>query len=161
MPAGQETQPVATVPAQLLAPPQATALQCNRTRRPMHVVMTAATGLYQEWQSRIAYYHYKKMKRLHPCSDLGGFTRLYNSYNAAPDSLMEEIPTLVVKQLGHGNCAECDRGFIVMNRPWGAVQVGALSQPGHAPRRGAPPIYEPAPQPDHALARAVTLRWRR
>merc|ERR1719238_266595 len=75
--------------------------QCSRTRRPMHVVMTAASGLYQEWQSRIAYHHYKKMKRLHPCSDLGGFTRLFNSYNAAPDSLMDEIPTLVVKQLGH------------------------------------------------------------
>merc|ERR1719217_579949 len=35
---------------------------------------------------------------------------------------MDEIPTVVVKQLGHGHCAECDRGFIVMNRPWGAVQ---------------------------------------
>ena len=52
-------------------------LLCNRTRRPYHVVMTAASGLYQEWQSRIAYYHYKKQKALHPCSDLGGFTRLY------------------------------------------------------------------------------------
>ena len=31
-------------------------------------------------------------------------------------------PTVLVKQLGHGNCAECDRGFIVMNRPWGVVQ---------------------------------------
>ena len=32
------------------------------------------------------------------------------------------MPTLVVSQLGHGSCAECDRGFIVMNRPWGVVQ---------------------------------------
>ncbi len=22
-----------------------------------------------------------------------------------------------------GTCSECDRGFIVMNRPWGVVQV--------------------------------------
>ena len=36
---------------------------------------------------------------------------------------MDEIPTVVVKQLGHGSCAECDRGFIVMNRPWGVVQL--------------------------------------
>ena len=100
----------------------ASSLQCNRTRRPYHVVMTAASGLYQEWQSRIAYYHYKKMKRLHPCSDLGGFTRLFNTYQAKPDNLMDEIPTVLVKQLGHGNCAECDRGFIVMNRPWGVLQ---------------------------------------
>jgi hypothetical protein len=53
---------------------------------------------------------------------MGGFTRLFNTYEARPDSLMDEIPTVLVKQLGHGNCAECDRGFIVMNRPWGAVQ---------------------------------------
>ena len=75
---------------------------CNRTRRPYHVVMTAASGLYQEWQSRIAYYHYQKMKRLNPCSDIGGFTRLFNTPNAQPDSLMDEIPTVLVKQLGHG-----------------------------------------------------------
>ncbi len=95
---------------------------CDRTRRPYHVVMTAASGLYQEWQSRIAYYHYLKQKRLNPCSDLGGFTRLFNTPNARPDGLMEEIPTVLVKQLGHGSCSECDRGFIVMNRPWGVVQ---------------------------------------
>ena len=35
---------------------------------------------------------------------------------------MDEIPTLLVKQLGHGHCEECDRGFIVMNRPWGVLQ---------------------------------------
>jgi len=97
-------------------------MACTKPRKPYHVVMTAASGLYQEWQSRIAYYHYLKMKRLHPCSDLGGFTRLFNTPNAQPDGLMDEIPTLLVKQLGHGSCSECDRGFIVMNRPWGVVQ---------------------------------------
>jgi hypothetical protein len=96
---------------------------CTRTRRPYHVVMTAASGLYQEWQSRIAYYHYRKQKALHPCSDLGGFTRLFNNVNARPDALVDEMPTLLVSQLGHGSCAECDRGFIVMNRPWGVVQL--------------------------------------
>ena len=48
--------------------------------------MTAATGVYQEWQSRIAYYHYLKQKRLNPCSDLGGFTRLFNNYGGKPDT---------------------------------------------------------------------------
>jgi len=96
---------------------------CTRTRKPYHVVMTAASGNYQEWQSRIAYYHYKKQKALNPCSDMGGFTRLFNTPNARPDSLMDEIPTLLVRQLNHGSCAECDRGFIVMNRPWGVVQL--------------------------------------
>ena len=96
---------------------------CPATRKPYHVVMTAATGNYQEWQSRIAYYHYQKQKRLNPCSDLGGFTRLFNTYGAQPDSHMDEIPTLLVHQLKHGNCDECDFGFVVMNRPWGVVQL--------------------------------------
>ena len=60
----------------------AVAGECPPGRRPYHVVMTAATGTYQEWQSRIAYYHYLKQKRLNPCSDLGGFTRLFNTPNA-------------------------------------------------------------------------------
>mmetsp|Transcript_39874 Transcript_39874/g.66165 ORF Transcript_39874/g.66165 Transcript_39874/m.66165 type:complete len:743 (+) Transcript_39874:14-2242(+) len=97
--------------------------QCPPGRKPYHVVMTAASGTYQEWQSRIAYYHYQKQKRLNPCSELGSFTRLFNTPGARPDSLMDEIPTLLVKQLGHGRCNECDHGFIVMNRPWGAVQL--------------------------------------
>ena len=102
---------------------QPVAGECPPGRRPYHVVMTAASGLYQEWQSRIAYYHYRKQKALHPCSDLGGFTRLFNNVNARPDALVDEMPTLLVSQLGHGSCAECDRGFIVMNRPWGVVQL--------------------------------------
>lgn len=119
---GQHMTATTTAAAVVPAGAGAASSQCTRTRKPYHVVMTAASGLYQEWQSRIAYYHYKKQKALNPCSDMGGFTRLFNTYEARPDSLMDEIPTVLVKQLGHGNCAECDRGFIVMNRPWGAVQ---------------------------------------
>ena len=36
---------------------------------------------------------------------------------------MDEMPTLLVNQLGHGRCATCDHGFIVMNRPWGVLQL--------------------------------------
>jgi len=118
-PAQHATPPLAAATPHAEAAPQG----CPPTRKPYHVVMTAATGIYQEWQSRIAYYHYLKQKKAGgPCSDIGGFTRLFNSPSAAPDKLMDEIPTLVVKQLGHGSCDECDHGFIVMNRPWGAVQ---------------------------------------
>jgi len=118
-PAQHATPPLAATTPHAEAAPQG----CPPTRKPYHVVMTAATGIYQEWQSRIAYYHYLKQKKAGgPCSDIGGFTRLFNSPSAAPDKLMDEIPTLVVKQLGHGSCDECDHGFIVMNRPWGAVQ---------------------------------------
>lgn len=57
--------------AQAYVPPQArkrvdvmasetTTANCPATRKPYHVVMTAASGVYQEWQSRIAYYHHLK-----------------------------------------------------------------------------------------------------
>ena len=92
-------------------------------RRPYHVVLTAAAGLYQEWQTRLAYYHYKKLKAAHPCSDLGGFTRLLNTRGAAADGLVHEIPTVLVQQLSQGgSCDTCDHNFVVMNRPYGVVQ---------------------------------------
>lgn len=71
----------------------ASASTCTH-RRPYHVLLTAASGVYQEWQTRIAYYHYRKVKAMHPCSDMGGFTRLLNTRNAMPDGLMSEIPTV-------------------------------------------------------------------
>ena len=37
---------------------------CPPGRRPYHTILTAQQSLYQEWQSRIAYYHYLKQKRL-------------------------------------------------------------------------------------------------
>ena len=63
-------------------------------RKPYHVVLTAASGIYQEWQTRIAYYHYKKLRAANPCSDIGGFTRLLNTPGAQPAGLMDEIPTV-------------------------------------------------------------------
>jgi hypothetical protein len=87
------------------------------------VVLTAASGLYQEWQTRVAYHQYRKLKAESPCSDLGGFTRLLNTPNQQPDGLMDEVPTVVVKQLKPGRCDECDHGFVVMNRPWGVLQL--------------------------------------
>ena len=98
-------------------------LGCKRVRRPYHVLLTAAAGIYQEWQTRIMYHHYKKLKEENPCSDVGGFTRLLNTPGAKPDGLMDEIPTVLVSQLQHGRCDECDHGFIVMNRPWGLRQL--------------------------------------
>ena len=84
--------------------------QCAH-RKPYHVVLTAASGIYQEWQTRIAYFHYKKLKAEFPCSDLGGFTRLLNTPNARPDGLMDEIPTVLVSHLERGWCNTC-RPFI-------------------------------------------------
>ena len=45
-------------------------VSCPSSRRPYHVLLTASTGKYQEWQSRIFFYHYVKLKREYPCSDV-------------------------------------------------------------------------------------------
>ena len=57
----------------------------------------------------MAYHQYRKLKAESPCSDLGGFTRLLNTPNQQPDGLMDEVPTVVVKQLKPGRCDERPR----------------------------------------------------
>lgn len=117
-------------------------------RNPYHVVLTAASGVYQEWQTRIAYKQYLTLKAEQPCSDLGGFTRLLSTPNAASDGLMDEIPTVLVKQLRSGSCDECDHGFVVMNRPWGLRQL--LQHPAFAQ---LPESYLLIMETDHLLLR--------
>ncbi|KAJ0084412.1 hypothetical protein Patl1_29381 [Pistacia atlantica] len=80
-----------------------------------HVALTATDASYSQWQSRIMYYWYKKVKDM-PGSDMGKFTRILHS--GKPDKLMEEIPSFVVDPLPEG----LDRGYIVLNRPWAFVQ---------------------------------------
>ncbi|PON97618.1 Hydroxyproline O-arabinosyltransferase [Trema orientale] len=80
-----------------------------------HVALTATDAPYSQWQCRIMYYWYKKMKDM-PGSDMGKFTRVLHS--GSPDNLMDEIPTFVVDPLPQG----LDRGYIVLNRPWAFVQ---------------------------------------
>ncbi|KAL2316874.1 hypothetical protein Fmac_030750 [Flemingia macrophylla] len=80
-----------------------------------HVAVTATDAAYNQWQCRIMYYWYKKMKDL-PGSDMGKFTRILHS--GRTDQLMDEIPTFVVDPLPEG----LDKGYIVLNRPWAFVQ---------------------------------------
>ncbi|KAF7815648.1 hydroxyproline O-arabinosyltransferase 3-like isoform X1 [Senna tora] len=80
-----------------------------------HVALTATDAAYSQWQCRIMYYWYKKVKDL-PGSDMGKFTRILHSGRA--DQLMDEIPSFVVDPLPEG----LDRGYIVLNRPWAFVQ---------------------------------------
>jgi len=81
-----------------------------------HVLLTANNAKYVAWQSRIMYYHYKKVKAANPDSAMGGFTRVLHS--GAPDNLMDEIPTVVVNPLPRG----MDQGYVVLNRPNAFVQ---------------------------------------
>lgn len=64
-----------------------------------HVALTATDAPYSQWQSRIMYYWYKKVKDM-PGSDMGKFTRILHS--GKPDKLMEEIPSFVVDPLPGG-----------------------------------------------------------
>ncbi|KAJ7964988.1 Hydroxyproline O-arabinosyltransferase [Quillaja saponaria] len=80
-----------------------------------HVALTATDAPYSQWQSRIMYYWYKKVKEM-PGSEMGKFTRILHS--GSPDKLMDEIPSFVVDPLPEG----LDRGYIVLNRPWAFVQ---------------------------------------
>lgn len=64
-----------------------------------HVALTATDAPYSQWQCRIMYYWYKKMKDM-PGSDMGKFTRVLHS--GKPDKLMDEIPTFVVDPLPEG-----------------------------------------------------------
>lgn len=64
-----------------------------------HVALTATDAPYSQWQCRIMYYWYKKMKDM-PGSDMGKFTRVLHS--GSPDNLMEEIPSYIVDPLPQG-----------------------------------------------------------
>ena len=48
---------------------------CKADWKPYHVLLTAQSGPYQDWQSRIMYYHFKKQQRLNPCTEMVNFTR--------------------------------------------------------------------------------------
>ena len=90
---------------------------CNRTRRPYHVVMTAASGLYQEWQSRIAYYHWKKQRAADgPCTDMAAFHRLCATPGGKPDGLEVEMDTIFTTELPAEVLASHFH-FGVLNRP--------------------------------------------
>ncbi|KAM1100517.1 hypothetical protein ACFX15_006737 [Malus domestica] len=64
-----------------------------------HVALTATDAPHSQWQCRMMYYWYNKVKNM-PGSDMGKFTRVLHSGNA--DNLMEEIPIAVVDPLPEG-----------------------------------------------------------
>ena len=73
--------------------------RAGKTNSKYHVAVTATDAPYSQWQCRIMYYWYKKVKDL-PGSDMGSFTRVLHS--GTPDNLMKEIPTFIVDPLPEG-----------------------------------------------------------
>lgn len=143
---GARVAAAAAAPPPLLAAGAATAApaadtapsaNCPPGRAPYHVLLTASSGNYQRWQTRVFYHHYTRLKAAHPCSDIGGFTRLLT----LPDSrrrededagLSQVMTTLVARELTKGTE---DLGFVVLNRP---TSVAAVLASGELEARLAP-----------------------
>lgn len=83
----------------LFDPVSSEAERAGKTNSKYHVAVTATDAPYSQWQCRIMYYWYKKVKDM-PGSDMGSFTRVLHS--GSPDSLMKEIPTFIVDPLPEG-----------------------------------------------------------
>eukprot|EP00854_Cymbomonas_tetramitiformis_P007849 gene7849-9321_t len=87
----------------------------NGGSRKFHVAVTANDAKYVQWQMRVMYYHYKKIKAAQgPDGHMGGFTRILHS--GRPDSLMDEIPSFVTSRLKN------EYGFVVLSRPSAFVE---------------------------------------
>ena len=74
------------------------------------VAMRACVPTLQEWQTKIFYYHFRKLQKSNPCTEMTGFTRLLASAEGKGDGLMDLMPTVTVPQLGHDKT----RGFMVI-----------------------------------------------
>ena len=93
---------------------------CPRPARPYHVLLTASSGAYQLWQTRVFHHHYLRIQRQDRCGEVGGFTRLLTQpAGAKPDGLMAVMRTVVVAELARGE----DLGFVVLNRPNSVVKA--------------------------------------
>jgi len=91
---------------------------CPTKRKPFHVLLTSEGSKYQEWQTKILHYHFKKQVALHPCTEMTGFTRVLASSHGMEDDLMQEMPTFVAEATGQ----EVHLGFHVINRPWSLLK---------------------------------------
>ena len=115
---------VATAKAATAAavPANADEPSCSKPRRPYHTLLTTQASIYQQWQSRIMYFHYMKQRKLDgPCTEMGGFTRLVASEEAKADGLEGEMPSVFVRQYTTAEIAQYGH-FGVLNRPYSVVQ---------------------------------------
>merc|ERR1719160_2117255 len=89
--------------------------QC--TQVPFHTLITCDGSVYEQWQSRLAYYWFKQQRAKDSCREMDGFTRVLHSGKA--DAFMEEIPSVVVPRL---NAAE-EMGYMGSDRPFAIKQL--------------------------------------
>ena len=110
--------------ASAAAPAVVARSSCPATRKPFHTVLTATAQVYQQWQCRIMYYHWKKQRANDPagkCTELTGFTRLVARGRGEADGLENEIPSYFVHEYTAADYARF-HGYRVINRPYSVVQ---------------------------------------
>ena len=89
-----------------------------------HVILTAQSSKYLNWQSLLMYYHYRKQKDEAARrdggkggNDMGGFTRLVAS-NVNADDVSSAIPSKFVREIDRDIVMNEYKGYMVMNRPY-------------------------------------------
>jgi len=96
---------------------------CSSSRKPYHVILTATAQVYQQWQCRIMYHHWKQIRDADPagaCTEMTGFTRLVASPGGQPDGLEGEIPSVFTPEYD-GRDLNRFHGYRVINRPRSVV----------------------------------------
>ena len=94
---------------------------CQLTRKPYHTLLTGQGTVYNGWQARIMYHHWKKQAAKEGrCTEMTGFTRLCASKGGKPDGLEAYVPSMFVPELTHQQMMQLG-GYGVINRPWSVV----------------------------------------
>lgn len=96
---------------------------CPASRKPYHVVLTATSQVYQQWQCRVMYHQWKRIRDADPagaCTEMTGFTRLVASGGARPDGLEGEIPSVFTPEWDARDLGRF-HGYRVINRPRSVV----------------------------------------
>ena len=81
--------------------------------------------VYQQWQCRVMYYHWKKQRDNDPagrCTELTGLHRLVATPGGRPDGLEDEIPSIFVSEYS-GRQLMRFGGYRVINRPYSVNQL--------------------------------------
>ena len=127
----------------------ATTKQCPG-RNPYHTLLTSQGSIYQAWQSRIMYYHWKKQATADgPCTDMTGFTRIMATAGGKPDGLESEMPSVFTVEYTPDEIAKYGH-FGVLNRPYSVQQW--LDQGGLG---RIPEAYVYIAETDHVLMRPL------
>ena len=111
-------------PAVGIESPLSETSSCPASRKPFHTLLTATAQVYQQWQCRVMYFQWKKIRAADPagpCTEMTGFTRLVARGNADADGLENEIPSYFVKEYTQRDYARF-HGYRVINRPYSVVQ---------------------------------------